>query len=243
MEPRRIGIIRVHLEEDAGKSMHDEKAGKADSRIDLNRAGTPLLEIVSQPDMRSPAEAKATEMVTRAIEAGDVQAINYFVAQRYTQALEKLASAPNQKVLMMPLDASSVLGSLAGIAEIARREFNDRLKAAKVTTGRWHTGTNLVDRLLGKELCVLAWAAEPANDDEVARLQRETSEARRFLEMKPSFTLGAARDIRENVHRAALGGTLDPLELLDVLTQGDEPWTRRLSDAAEMITWRAVNAG
>lgn len=57
--PKDIGIIRAHLEEDAGKSMHDEVAGKADSRIDLNRTGTPLLEIVSQPDMRSPAEAKA----------------------------------------------------------------------------------------------------------------------------------------------------------------------------------------
>ncbi len=58
-EPKRVGIIRAHLEEDAGKSMHDEVAGQADSRIDLNRAGTPLLEIVSQPDMRSAAEAKA----------------------------------------------------------------------------------------------------------------------------------------------------------------------------------------
>ncbi len=58
-EPKRIGIIRAHLEEDAGKSMHDELAGKGDSRIDLNRAGTPLLEIVSQPDLRSPAETKA----------------------------------------------------------------------------------------------------------------------------------------------------------------------------------------
>jgi len=57
--PKKIGIIRVHLEEDAGKSMHDEVAGKADSRIDLNRAGTPLMEIVSQPDIRSPQEAKA----------------------------------------------------------------------------------------------------------------------------------------------------------------------------------------
>src|SRR6185295_9872658 len=58
-ETKRIGIIRAHLEEDAGKSMHDEEHGKADSRIDLNRTGTPLLEIVSQPDMRSPLEAKA----------------------------------------------------------------------------------------------------------------------------------------------------------------------------------------
>jgi len=54
-----------------------------------------------------------------------------------------------------------------GIADIARREFNNRLKAAKISTGRWHTGTNLVDRLLGKELCVLAWAAETANADQL----------------------------------------------------------------------------
>lgn len=55
----------------------------------------------------------------------------------------------------------------SGIADIARREFNDRLKAAKVLTGRWHTGTNLVDRLLGKELCVLAWAAETGDADQI----------------------------------------------------------------------------
>lgn len=58
-ETRRIGITRAHLEEDAGKSLHDEAAGRADSKIDLNRCGTPLLEIVSEPDMRSAAEARA----------------------------------------------------------------------------------------------------------------------------------------------------------------------------------------
>jgi aspartyl-tRNA(Asn)/glutamyl-tRNA(Gln) amidotransferase subunit B len=57
-EPRRVRIRRVHLEEDAGKMLHDELAGKADSFIDLNRTGTPLLEIVTEPDLRSPAEAK-----------------------------------------------------------------------------------------------------------------------------------------------------------------------------------------
>lgn len=55
----------------------------------------------------------------------------------------------------------------SGIADIARREFNDRLKAAKVAVGRWHTGINLVDRLLGRELCVLAWAAETATDEQL----------------------------------------------------------------------------
>ncbi len=52
-------ILRAHLEEDAGKSLHDEVAGKGDSLIDLNRTGTPLLEIVSEPDMRVALEAKA----------------------------------------------------------------------------------------------------------------------------------------------------------------------------------------
>ncbi|HEX4414996.1 MAG TPA: Asp-tRNA(Asn)/Glu-tRNA(Gln) amidotransferase subunit GatB, partial [Lacipirellulaceae bacterium] len=58
-EAKRVRILRAHLEEDAGKSLHDEVAGKGDSLIDLNRTGTPLLEIVSEPDMRSPLEAKA----------------------------------------------------------------------------------------------------------------------------------------------------------------------------------------
>ena len=66
------------------------------------------------------AEARATEMVSRAIAAGDINAINYFVAQKYTAALEKIASADNQKIIMMPLEASSLIGSVAGIAEIAR---------------------------------------------------------------------------------------------------------------------------
>ncbi|MBI3864573.1 MAG: Asp-tRNA(Asn)/Glu-tRNA(Gln) amidotransferase subunit GatB [Planctomycetia bacterium] len=55
---RKIGIIRAHLEEDAGKNVHDETGRGTDSQVDLNRAGTPLLEIVSQPDLRSPQEAK-----------------------------------------------------------------------------------------------------------------------------------------------------------------------------------------
>ena len=55
----------------------------------------------------------------------------------------------------------------SGIAESARRAFNDRLKAARIPVSRWHTSINLVERLLGKELCVLAWAAETANDEQI----------------------------------------------------------------------------
>lgn len=72
------------------------------------------------------AEAKATTMVSEAIAKGDVQAINYFIADKYVGALKALASAPNQKVLMMPIDATAVLGSLAGIAEIAKSAFEGR---------------------------------------------------------------------------------------------------------------------
>jgi len=69
------------------------------------------------------AEAKATQVVSAAIAGGNVQAINYFVANNYVKALESLASAPNQKVLMLPLDASSVIGAIGGVAEIAREAF------------------------------------------------------------------------------------------------------------------------
>ena len=71
------------------------------------------------------AEAAATTMVSDAIAKGDVQAINYFVANNYVGALEKLASAPSQKVLMLPVEASSVIGALGGISEIAREAFKD----------------------------------------------------------------------------------------------------------------------
>jgi len=56
----------------------------------------------------------------------------------------------------------------SAIADIARREFNHRLKTAKVLTSRWHTGTNMVERLLGKELCVLGWAVETANPEQIS---------------------------------------------------------------------------
>ena len=71
------------------------------------------------------AEASATRMVSEAIASGNIQAINYFVANNYVKALEAIASAPNQKVLMMPLEASSLMGSIGGIAEIARAAFGD----------------------------------------------------------------------------------------------------------------------
>jgi regulator of protease activity HflC (stomatin/prohibitin superfamily) len=69
------------------------------------------------------AEAKATHMLSKAIAQGNVQAVNYFVALKYTEALQALSTADNQKVIMMPLEASSLIGSLGGIAELARESL------------------------------------------------------------------------------------------------------------------------
>jgi len=66
------------------------------------------------------AEAQATTMVSEAIARGDINAINYFIAQKYTDALQNIASAPNEKLVLMPLEASNLIGSVAGIAEVAK---------------------------------------------------------------------------------------------------------------------------
>jgi regulator of protease activity HflC (stomatin/prohibitin superfamily) len=66
------------------------------------------------------AEAKATEVVSAAIVNGDVNALNYFVANKYIEALKAMADSPNQKMLLLPIEATGVLGSLAGIAELAK---------------------------------------------------------------------------------------------------------------------------
>jgi regulator of protease activity HflC (stomatin/prohibitin superfamily) len=72
------------------------------------------------------AEAEATRMVSDAIAAGNVQAVNYFVAQKYIDALGKLASANNSKVILMPLEASQMIGSIGGIGEIVKATFGDK---------------------------------------------------------------------------------------------------------------------
>ncbi|WP_345336241.1 SPFH domain-containing protein [Ferrimonas pelagia] len=66
------------------------------------------------------AEANATQMVSKAIAEGDMQAINYFVAQKYVEALKAVGTADSSKLVMMPLEASSIIGSVAGISELLK---------------------------------------------------------------------------------------------------------------------------
>ena len=72
------------------------------------------------------AEAKATQMVSDAIAGGNVNAINYFVAQKYIEAFKALAEAPNQKFVMMPMESAGVIGSLAGIAELTKESLGKK---------------------------------------------------------------------------------------------------------------------
>jgi len=82
------------------------------------------------------AEAKATQMVSEAIAKGDVAALNYFIADKYIKAFGQLAESPNQKVIMLPVEAMSMLGSLAGIGEIAKATFGESALSAQAAARR-----------------------------------------------------------------------------------------------------------
>jgi regulator of protease activity HflC (stomatin/prohibitin superfamily) len=71
------------------------------------------------------AEAKATKVVSDAIEDGSGQAINYFVAQKYVEALGKFATSPNAKTILFPLEATQLMGTLGGIGELAKEVFGE----------------------------------------------------------------------------------------------------------------------
>jgi len=90
-------------------------------------------------EREAEAEAKATAMVSAAIAKGNVQAINYFIAQKYTDALQGIASAKNQKVIFLPLEATSLIGTVGGIAEIAREAFGGKggAPAGEPAGGPW----------------------------------------------------------------------------------------------------------
>nr|WP_321527235.1 SPFH domain-containing protein [uncultured Cohaesibacter sp.] len=84
------------------------------------------------------ADAMATEVVSKAIAEGDIQAINYFVASKYVETLGEVVKAPNQKVVMLPIEATSILGALGGIGELSKQVFGkdggQSVRAGRVPT-------------------------------------------------------------------------------------------------------------
>lgn len=87
-------------------------------------------------ERQAEAEAEATKMVSEAIASGDIQAINYFIAQKYTEALRDVAASPNSKTVMIPLEATGLIGSISGVADIAKAVLNDAEAPAKKPRSR-----------------------------------------------------------------------------------------------------------
>lgn len=106
------GIKQAEIE----RAMGEKQAAilQAEGRLEAARRDAEARERLAE------AEAKATEMVSKAIAAGDINAINYFVAQRYVESLEKMGTAPNSKMIFMPLEASGVIGAIGGVADLVK---------------------------------------------------------------------------------------------------------------------------
>jgi regulator of protease activity HflC (stomatin/prohibitin superfamily) len=121
---KRAQILRAEGEREAAiKVAEGEKRAQILKAEGLRESA--FLEAEAR-EREAQAEAKATQFVSEAIGAGNSQAINYFVAQKYVEALGQLAASPNAKVIMMPLDASSVIGSIGGINELIKSAIDKK---------------------------------------------------------------------------------------------------------------------
>lgn len=114
---------RAQILEAEGEREAAIQVAEGQKQAEILRAEGELQASIREAEARerlAQAEAEATKMVSDAIAHGDSRAINYFVAQKYVEALGQLAESSNNKVMMIPLEASSVIGSIAGIGEIAK---------------------------------------------------------------------------------------------------------------------------
>jgi aspartyl-tRNA(Asn)/glutamyl-tRNA(Gln) amidotransferase subunit B len=157
---KRVGLIRVHLEEDAGKMLHDESGGGRDSLVDLNRAGTPLLEIVSKPDLSSPEEARAyleeLRLLLREIEVSDCEMQEGSL--RVDANVNVHVPQPDGSVAATPLVEVKNLNSFRAVeratAHEAQRQYEQfkrdglRLGQVSKTTAGWdeNCGVTVVQR-------------------------------------------------------------------------------------------------
>jgi regulator of protease activity HflC (stomatin/prohibitin superfamily) len=152
--PWGIKITRVEIKDinpptDLVDSMARQMKAEREKRADILEAEGKKRAVVLEAEGRkeaayldaearerlAQAEAKATVLVSEAIAKGDVQAVNYFVAQKYTEAIAAIGSSTNNKIVMLPIEASSLIGSLGGIGAIAREVFSDGGPASR-SSGR-----------------------------------------------------------------------------------------------------------
>ena len=109
----------MDLVESMGRQMKAERDKRAAILVAEGRKESALRDAEARERL-AEAEAKATQMVSKAIAEGDINAINYFVATKYVEALQKIATSSNEKLVFMPLEASGVIGAIGGIAELAK---------------------------------------------------------------------------------------------------------------------------
>lgn len=116
---KRAAILRAEGEREAAIKVAEGEKKAAILRAEGEREAA-FLEAEAR-ERTAEAEARATDMVSKAIEGGNLQAVNYFVAQKYIDGLAQLAASPNTKVIMMPLEATSILGALEGIRDLVKK--------------------------------------------------------------------------------------------------------------------------
>ena len=116
---RQAAILKAEGERNA--EILGAEANKAAAVLEAEGRKEAAFRDAEARERTAQAEAEATRMVSLAIAAGDVQALNYFIAQKYVEALGKIATSPNEKLVLMPLEASSVIGAIGGIAELAKK--------------------------------------------------------------------------------------------------------------------------
>jgi aspartyl-tRNA(Asn)/glutamyl-tRNA(Gln) amidotransferase subunit B len=142
---RKIGILRAHLEEDAGKMLHDEQKGGGDSLVDLNRTGTPLLEIVSQPDLETPEEAKAyleeIRLLLREIEVSDCEMQE---GSLRCDANVNVHIARDGGFIATPIVEVKNLNSFRGVERALKYEADRQYHESKekLAAGEWTIGTD-----------------------------------------------------------------------------------------------------
>ncbi len=123
------------LVEAMGRQMKAERVKRADILQAEGRKEAAFRDAEAR-ERSAEAEAKATQMVSEAISKGDVAALNYFIADKYIKAFGQIADSPNQKIIMLPIEAMNVLGSLAGIGEIAKATFGESAASAAAAAAR-----------------------------------------------------------------------------------------------------------
>ena len=118
VKPAILGIIMEHFA--AGRPILRAEGQKQSAILEAEGRREAAFRDAEARERLAQAEASATRAVSEAIAGGNIAAINYFVAQKYVEAFGKLAQSPSQKLVMIPIEATGVLGSLAGITELAR---------------------------------------------------------------------------------------------------------------------------